>query len=235
MSDSAESSQVAEIGLFEDALPGPLFERLVHAVRSLGNERMKNNGSYTTTFWFPRGADPTNVAEEAIVDLLSQVDPGPECSGTEWWLGRLGYGKELRMHFDRDMALQKKTGEVIHPLLGSVLYLNDFPSSPTLIVDQVLAPDGETKIPEKPEYGKSVEAIANDYVVFPGNLLHGVPPDPETSKRDKERKSSELRLTLLVNYWHRRPMLPYCIDYDGTIYAKLRDEGGNGAEKANPK
>ncbi len=53
MSDSAESSQVAEICLFEAALPTRLFERLGHAVRSLGNERMKDNGSYTTTFWFP--------------------------------------------------------------------------------------------------------------------------------------------------------------------------------------
>ncbi len=74
---------------------------------------------------------------------------------------------------------------------------------------------------------------------FPGNLLHGVPPAPETQKRDrkreKERKSSELRLTLLVNYWHRRPMLPLCIDYDGTIYAKLRDEGGIRAEQPNRK
>ncbi len=229
MSESAESSQIAEIGLVENALPGPLFDRLVDAVRALGSERMKNNGSYTTTFWFPRGVEPTNVAEEAIIELMPQVGPGPECIGTEWWLGRLGYGKELRFHFDRDLALKRKTGQSIHPLFSSVLYLNDFPFSPTVIVDQVLAPDGKTKIPEEPEFGKSIEAVANHYVVFPGNLRHGVVPDPETLKRDRKheqrRKSDELRLTLLVNYWHRRPLAPICCDYDGTIYASLRDGG----------
>ena len=190
MSESAESSQVAEVCLFEDALPKELFERLVHAVRSVGDERMKDNGSYTTTFWFPVGTDPTNVAEEAILELIRQVDPGPECIGTEWWLGRLGYGKELRFHFDRDMVLEKKTGQTVHPLLASVLYLNTFPSSPTVVVDQVLGPDGKTRIPEEPEFGKSIEAVANHYMVFPGNLRHGVTPDPESMRRDRSRNTN---------------------------------------------
>ena len=38
-------------------------------------------------------------------------------------------------------------------------------------------------------------------------------------------KSPELRLTLLVNYWDRRPAPPNCRDYDGTIYPSIQDQG----------
>jgi hypothetical protein len=37
-------------------------------------------------------------------------------------------------------------------------------------------------------------------------------------------ESSELRLTLLINYWDRRPMPPNCRDYDGTIYPAILNE-----------
>lgn len=225
MNDSSTPASVAEVCLYENALPTPAFERLATAVRELGSERMKGNGSYTTTFWFPCGATPKNFAEQSIVELLKLVQPGPACIGTEWWLGRLGQGKTLRHHFDRDLALEKQTGETVHPLLSSVLYLNDFPGSPTVILDQVLAPDGKTKIPEEPEYGKSIDAVSNHYVVFPGNLRHGVIPTQDQPQQN--RSSSKLRMTLLVNYWHRRPLAPICCDYDGSIYASLQGDRGS--------
>ncbi|MCA9218535.1 MAG: hypothetical protein KDB27_35950 [Planctomycetales bacterium] len=231
MAEQAQSTQDVEICVFEEAVPSALFERLTRAVRVVGRERMTGNGSYTTNFWFPRGAVPTNVVEETITELLRLVSPSPQCIGTEWWLGRLGYGKELRFHFDRDLALKRKTGESVHPLLASVLYLNDFPSSPTVILDQVIGPDGKSRVPEKAEFAKSIDAVANRYVVFPGTLRHGVIPNwgrsEQASSPERDRKSSELRLTLLVNYWHRRPLPPICSDYDGTIYAPLRDKDGN--------
>ena len=226
MSDSTAQSGAPKIRLFEEALSGSLFERLVRAVRSIGDERLKRN--YTTTFWFPRGADPTNVAEEAVVELLKLVDPAPECTGIEWWLGRLGHGEKLRFHFDRDMTLRKQTGQYVHPLEGSVFYLNSFPSSPTVVLDQIPSPDGKSRIPAKPEFRKAVDAVSNRYVVFPGNLRHGVIPESNKAKQgddaENERRSSQIRLTLLVNYWERRPLPPICFDYDGTIYGRLRDE-----------
>ncbi len=210
--------------LHEDALPTSLFMRLRDAVLMIGSERMKSNGSYSTTFWYSRGAAPTNLAEEAIEKLIDIVKPGNDCIGTEWWLGRLGNGKKLRFHFDRDLALQKKTGEVVCPINGSVLYLNDYPSTPTVIVDQVPDPDG-SKIPEQAAYTEAVDAIANRYMMFAGNLRHGVIPNPEKLHLDPRRQDGnpERRLTLLVNYWNRRPLAPVCNDYDGSIYPSLRD------------
>lgn len=79
--DPVESDLIPGVQLFEEALPGSLFERLVRAVRTIGSERLKRN--YTTTFWFPRQTEPINIAEEAIVELSRLVDPGLECVGVE--------------------------------------------------------------------------------------------------------------------------------------------------------
>jgi hypothetical protein len=215
-----------KINLFTDALPAPLFRRLVSAVRKVGTERLAE--SYQTNFWFATGAEPKNIVEEVITRLFPLVRPGPKCIGVEWWLGRLPYGKSLGMHFDRDLALEKQTGEVAFPLWASILYLNHFPSSPTVVLDQVLDDDKESLAPAKAKYGRSLEPVPNHYVVYRGNLYHGVvangngkqvPP----SRSTKTKKPPEMRLTLLINYWARRPLPPVCRDYDGTVYKALQE------------
>ena len=223
MSTSTEFS----VGVLDDALPAPLFNDLARAVREVGTERLSNNGSYTTTFWFPRGNQPRNIAEAAIVQLAQQIQPGPECIGFEWWLGRLPYGKELQMHFDRDLVLRQRTGKSVHPLVASVLYLNEYPSAPTVVYDQILSKDGKKRIPAEAAHAKSVTASPNRYILFSGKLLHGVVHDSNAPKPDMVERDGEvaldLRLTFLVNYWHRRPLEPICVEYDGTIYPALRD------------
>jgi hypothetical protein len=221
---------MGQINLFRDALPKPLFRRLVHAVNAVGTERMEDMGSYSTTFWFPLGAKPTNVVEEAIEKLRRFVQPGPQCIGMEWWLGRLAPGESLPFHTDRDRSLRQATGEIVHPLWSSILYLNLFPSSPTVVLDQVLSPDGRSWIPPKAEFGRSLDAFPNHYVVFTGNLRHGVVAKAQEVEEaaegnGKSAPAAELRLTLLVNYWHRRPLAPNCRNYDGAIYHAIQREG----------
>ena len=218
--EPATSGEIPGVRLFEEALPGSRFERLARAVRSIGRRRIKRN--YTTTFWYPREAEPTNVAEDCIVRLAQLAAPGPDWIGAEWWLGRLRYGERLRFHFDRDMTLRKQTGNFVHPLQASALYLNAFPSSPTVILDQVPSPDGKSRIPEKPTRRENIEPVPNRYMVFPGNLRHGVIPKGDSPDRS-EPPSEELRLSFLVNFWGRRPLPPLCFDYDGSIYPELRD------------
>jgi hypothetical protein len=216
------------IDLFTDALPTPLFDRLVRAVQAVGTERIENRGSYNTTFWFPLGAKPTNIVEECLSALCLLVQSGPKCIGLEWWLGRLKYGESLPFHADRDWSLGKQTGQIVHPMWASVLYLNHFPSSPTLVYDQVLGPDGKSWVPPVPKVGRALDAVPNHYAVFRGDLRHGVvargAAQKTADRSAEEENSSELRLTLLVNYWDRRPAPPNCRDYDGTIYAPIRDE-----------
>ena len=222
----SQHNPLTEIRLLEDVLPKPLFDRLRHAVDSLEDGRLKDKATYATTFWFPRGAPVTNVAEEAIMALIGQIELPSGCIGMEWWLGRLRYGKKLNYHFDRDLALARKTGESVFPLLGSILYLNAFPSSPTVILDQIPGPDGKSRVPEEPKLSVSVEAVPNHYAIYPGNLRHGVIPnaDKMQSERSDKENTSKLRLTLLVNYWHQRPSAPICRDYDGSIYPSLADK-----------
>src|ERR1700704_2719295 len=160
--------------LFEDALPNPLFRLVAGAVQAVGTERIENMGSYNTTFWFPLGAKPTNIAEECVSKLCALVRPGPKCIGMEWWLGRLKYGESLPFHTDRDRSLRKQTGQIVHPLWSSILYLNRFPSSPTVVLDQVLSLDGKSWIPSEATSGRSLDAIPNHYVAFRGDLRHGV-------------------------------------------------------------
>src|SRR5512138_2804801 len=136
-----------KISLFEEALPQPLFRQLAKAVRNVGTEGMEDMGSYSTTFWLPRRAKPANLVEECVVKLCAAIQPGPRCIGMEWWLGRLHHGEALPFHTDRDRSLRKQTGEIAHPLWSSILYLNRFPSSPTVVYDQILAPDGKSWIP----------------------------------------------------------------------------------------
>jgi len=202
------------INLFEDALPTSLFDRLVCAVEAVGTERMEEMGSYNTTFWFPLGAGSSNIVEECIAGLWALVQPGSTCVGMEWWLGRLKYGESLSLHTDRDRSLRKQTGQIVHPLWSSILYLNRFPSSPTVILDQVLSADGKSWIPPQPKYGRELEPVPNHYVVFRGDLPDGV----VANDHSEPEKLPALRLTLLVNYWDRRPAPPNCRDYDGTIY-----------------
>src|SRR5207249_11173892 len=165
---------MGKINLFKDALPRPLFRRLVRAVRAVGTEGMEGMGSYSTTFWAPLDAKPTNIVEECVSQLFIFVQPGLLCIGMEWLLGRLKYRESLRFHTDRDRSLRKQTGQIVHPLWSSILYLNRFPSSPTVVLDQVLSPDGKSWIPPHAQFGRELEAIPNHYAVFRGDLRHGV-------------------------------------------------------------
>lgn len=217
-----------KINLFEEALPAALFRRLGRAVRAVGTERIEDMGTYNTTFWIPVGVKPTNVVEESVNLLFTMVQPGLECIGMEWWLGRLKRGESLPFHTDRDRSLRKETGQIVHPLWSSILYLNRYPSSPTIVLDQVLSPDGNSWIPPKAESARTLDAVPNHYVLFRGDLRHGVVAQSngqqESGRAREVRDTDELRLTLLVNYWDRRPAPPNCRDYDGTIYRAIREE-----------
>ena len=129
------------------------------------------------------------------------------------------------MHFDRDLALSRQQGIEVFPILGSVYYLNDYPSAPTILTDQVPASDGKSKRPQEPGLTTAVAAIANNYVVFPGNRLHGVTSDKSKAHAGKKpgESTSKRRYTLLINFWDRRPLAPICRDYDGSVYKALRD------------
>jgi len=221
----AFSRVLADVRLFEDVLLDTQFNQFRQAVLTFADKELKDKDSYASTFWYPRGKPASNLVEECITEFYKLVKPPAECIGTEWWFGRLGFGKKLRYHFDRDLALSRESGGEIFPIFGSVFYLNDYPSSPTVILDQVPGSDGKSLVPEQAKVSVSVHANSNHYVRFPGNLYHGVIPDKSILERERKsgKQPSEPRLTLLVNYWHKRPSPPVCNDYDGSVYQALNE------------
>src|SRR5258706_6796365 len=205
-----------DVALHRNALPHRLFRRLARSVRALGEEQLAE--SYTTNFWFALDALPRNVAEEAILRLCRMARPGRRCIGAERWLGRLRFGESLDLHFHRDMELQEPDGQVLHPLKSSILYLNRFDSSPTVVTEQTLGSDGHTLVPAVAPSGRAIVPEPNSYLVYRGDLYHGVIADTAG------RPPAGLRLTLLANFWDRRPLPPVCRDYDGSVYAALQEQ-----------
>jgi hypothetical protein len=130
---------------------------------------------------------------------------------------------------DRDRSLRKQTGQIVHPLFwSSILYVNGFPSSPTVVLDQLLSFDGKSWISLEATSGRSLDAVPNHYAAFRGDLRHGVVFNEAAQEADGPSRQAdeppELRLTLLVNYWDRRPAPPNCRDYDGTIYPSIQHQ-----------
>lgn len=206
------------VSVFDNVLPASIFEALRTAVYQAIFGRSKGLRHYRTTFWHDNTHPPGNIVEACAALLLPTVQPPRDCIGIEWWLGCLAPGKSLTFHFDRDLVLFDKMHEIVHPLLSSILYFNHFASSPTVILDQVWC-DGGGFEPPLATRRWEVEPVPNRYALFTGNLRHGV-----TAHRTGWREKSagrEPRLSLVINYWHRRPLGPICREYDGSIYPEL--------------
>ena len=164
----------------DDALPPALVARARRAIAKLEGER----DSYFRTFWLARGDEPQNVIEE-MVCALSRFARVRGCAGCEWWIGR-AYTDRLPIEFHFDHDLKGRTFR--HPLVSSVFFFNSVRGGQLAVTDQTR---------EKPHADRleTVKPRRNRYALFAGNLFHGVLEGP----------GERLRVTLVVNYWDRRP------------------------------
>ena len=179
--------------VIEAALPPPLVRRARKAIARIGSERLRQ--SYFTTFWLPRRAAPAHAVEEAVLALWPLAG-ARRCAGAEWWLGR-AYTTDLpvEFHFDQDVKGRHRR----HPRLSSVFFFNPVRGGQLAVTDQV--PTSRTAM--------RLETVApwrNRYAVFAGNLLHGVlDARGRTPGKRVQGPRGRLRVTLVVNYWDRRP------------------------------
>jgi hypothetical protein len=181
------------VRVIDGALADALVRRARAAIARIGSERLRE--SYFTTFWLPRGGPAAHAVEEAVLALWQLARPRG-CSGAEWWIGRAFTTRiPVEFHFDQDV----KGRRLRHPRLSSVFFFNRVRGGQLAVTDQV--PGGPV--------ARRLEAVAprrNRYAVFRGNLLHGVldargcTPGPRLSG-----PPGRMRLTLVVNYWERRP------------------------------
>jgi len=180
--------------VIDEALPGSLFRRARRSIARLGTTGLRQ--SYFTTFWLPRAATPAHAVEEAVHALAGIAAPRG-WSGAEWWIGR-AYTTDLPIgfHFDEDV---KGAGGLRHPLRSSVLFFNSVRGGHLAVTDQRPGTAEATKL-------ATVKPRANRYAVFDGDLLHGVlDARGSTPRRRLPGPRGRLRVTLVVNFWDRRP------------------------------
>jgi hypothetical protein len=181
------------VRVIDAALPSQLVRRARAAIARIGSERLRQ--SYFTTFWLPRGAVPAHAVEEAVLALWRLAGAG-RCDGAEWWLGR-AYTTDIpvEFHFDQDVKGRCRR----HPRLSSVFFFNSVRGGQLAVTDQVPGIRTATRL-------ETVAPRRNRYAIFAGNLLHGVLDARGRSPGERvQGPRGRLRLTLVVNYWDRRP------------------------------
>jgi len=174
--------------------------------------------------------NPSNLIYEVIEDHLlplvqQKLEKPNEICGYEWWVHTRPIGANLghNLHFDTDEALLSQEGKVTHPIYSSVLYLTgENEGGATVVLDQT--PDSKQVAPRA---WKNVPQN-NSFLIFPGNLLHGVLPCSSSESMsvasednganvpriaDLETKPAtggnpqtgdSHRLTFMVGFWTRR-------------------------------
>ena len=179
--------------VIEAALPPPLVRRARKAIARIGSERLRQ--SYFTTFWLPRRAAPAHAVEEAVLALWPLAG-ARRCAGAEWWIGR-AYTTDVpvEFHFDQDVKGRHRR----HPRLSSVFFFNPVRGGQLAVTDQVPTSRAAMRL-------EAVAPRRNRYAVFAGNLLHGVlDARGRTPGKRVQGPRGRLRVTLVVNYWDRRP------------------------------
>jgi len=184
----------------------------------------QNRGYYS--YWMDIGnysdgteRKPENIIEETIIEhllpkvnsMLAENNVTDKVIGAEWWCHTRPIGANLghQLHFDTDEAFLEQKKEITHPIVSSVLYLstgsNSEKAGSTIIFNQN---------PHSSSYADYAFVSCpenNSFMLFPGNLLHGVPPcqtSKETNGRnsfEKSKKDSSInhRLTFMVGFWTR--------------------------------
>jgi hypothetical protein len=187
------------IHFVEPALPPPLFSRLLGAVKRLGETGLR--ATYQTTFWFPRGAPPSCVVEDAIAQLWL---PG-RFAGVEWWLSRMRTSNvQVDFHRDRDERLALNGGPDVHPARSSVLFLNRCRGGLLAVTRHAPSPSNPAMAPAVHDFDFA-QPSPNRFIWFDGRLTHGVLDARNHIPGARLPREQTLRLAVIANFWRARP------------------------------
>ena len=205
------------VEVVDEALPPALFRRLRRSILALGTEGLRR--TYQTTFWYALDASPT-AAPELAIQVLSDRFRRRGASGVEWWLSRMWtHDVRVDFHRDRDERLALGGGPDRHPRVSSVLFLNRVQGGALAVTAQ--APDSRhPALVPLPLEADLVAPRPNRLALFDGRLTHGVLDARNTVPGARLRQHGELRLTLVMNGWARRPHAVPTFEEAG-LYAAL--------------
>lgn len=128
-----------------------------------------------------------------------------DACGAEWWtLWMDGEDDDVGWHWDADYEARER-GEVKHPFLGTVTYLDTGSAAPTVIIDDcreqpIMAGAGSVI------YSAHLSLpVPGKHICFDGTLLHGAPVELRDmfgySPPSAGGKRRSARSTLLANIW----------------------------------
>ncbi|WP_434345315.1 hypothetical protein ACN6A1_24390 [Myxococcus virescens] len=191
------------VRLTENAVPPLLFRRLLRRLGAVGTERLRQ--TYQTTFWYDFGP-AANVVEDIILTLRPHIAGKRRVAGVEWWLSRM-YPTDVRVDFhqDRDEKLAQRTGELVHPRISSVLFLNRVRGGALVVTPEPPDPANPSLAPTRLDTADLVTPRPNRLVVFDGTLTHGVLDADNQIPDGKLPGTSRQRRTLVMNWWGHRP------------------------------
>lgn len=193
------------VTLVDDVLPARAYAALARDIRALGTERLV--AGYQTTFWYELGTPPSTRLEHAVATLGQHLPRAlaRRARGVEWWLSRMRTSNvKVDFHRDRDNARFDQTGEEVHPLLGSVLYLGRCRGGLLAVTERDPNPDNPAMAPDELDFDL-VEPRPNRYALFAGHLTHGVLDATNQVPGRRLPREPRLRLAIAVNYWAERP------------------------------
>ncbi|KAJ1630785.1 hypothetical protein T492DRAFT_1000931 [Pavlovales sp. CCMP2436] len=166
------------VRMFPSCVPEYLGKQLTRAFapgaaywRETGYHNASAEKNYFT-FFFDVESQPTNAVEALISHLRPLAETGKKLVCAEWWvhtrLAGVHPGHEL--HYDCEEGVMEASGEVLHPLVSSVVYLaGDESAGPTIVLDQ--------RLDSKPARRCWLaHPRSRAFMTFPGELLHGVLP-----------------------------------------------------------
>ena len=190
------------VEVIDEALPPSLFHRLRRSVLALGTERIRR--TYQTTFWFPLDGSPASIPELAVEALKARFR-ARGARGVEWWLSRMWtHDVRVDFHRDRDERLALSGGPDRHPRVSSVLFLNQVGGGALAVTAQRPDPRNLALVP-LPLEADLVGPRPNRLTLFDGRLTHGVLDARNRVPTSRLRRRGQLRLTLIMNGWARRP------------------------------
>ena len=229
--------------VIDAAAPTALVSRAARLFTRLGTQRMKEG--YFTTFWLPLRTQPVHAAATAAANAfeglalallphaLAKAGPGAErIVGLEWWLGRSYTNRvPLGFHFDLDV---KGKGAVRYPLVSSVFFFNRVRGGQLAITDQ--RPDARGRaVPQQPTRMEAIVPKPNRYVLFAGELFHGVlDANGHVPGKPLAVPPGRMRRTLVINYWAARPSdVPAW--GESRAYRVLRERGQTSCGPGGPR
>jgi hypothetical protein len=144
----------------------------------------------------------TNLVEQAIDVIFQHVckmfpSAAEECTVAEWWVHSRPHSCGHQLHFDSDETHIEHGGQPCHPLVSTVLYLEDVPTDdeptggPTLVTNQKLGGPLASK-------GWLCFPSNARLVAFDAKYLHGVIPGRGAIPGIGEGRR---RLSFMVGFW----------------------------------